>query len=137
MNFDQVMALVNAGFTKEDILAMQGGQPEPAQPEPTQPAAQPDPAPAQPAQTQAAAQPDPAPSQPAQTQAAAPEASSQANGDDAYSRLEAKLNQLIGLQTQANINANVGSAQPARSATDILAGVIAPPRREGRQEGKK
>lgn len=121
MNFDQVMALVNAGFTKEDIQAMQGGQPEPAE----QPESQP------------AAQPDPAPAQPAQTQAAAPEASSQANGDDAYSRLEAKLNQLIGLQTQANINANVGSAQPARSATDILAGVIAPPRREGRQEGKK
>lgn len=115
MNFDQVMALVNAGFTKEDIQAMQGGQPDP----------------------QPAAQPDPEPEQPAQTQAAAPEASSQANGDDAYSRLEAKLNQLIGLQTQANINANVGSAQPARSATDILAGVIAPPRREGRQEGKK
>ena len=114
MNFDQVMALVNAGFTKEDIQAMQGGQPEPAQPEPTQP----DPTPAQ---------------KPAET----PAASSQAGGDDAYSRLEAKLNQLIGLQTQANINANVGSAQPARSATDILAGVIAPPRREGRQEGKK
>lgn len=121
MNFDQVMALVNAGFTKEDIQAMQGGQPEPAaQPEPTQPAAQ----------------PDPAPAQPEQKQAEPPEASSQANGDDAYSRLEAKLNQLIGLQTQANINANVGSAQPARSTTDILAGVIAPPRREGRQEGK-
>lgn len=121
MNFDQVMALVNAGFTKEDIQAMQGGQPEPA--------AQPEPQPA--------AQPDPEPAQPAQTQAETPAASSQANGDDAYSRLEAKLNQLIGLQTQANINANVGSAQPARSATDILAGVIAPPRKEGRQEGKK
>lgn len=121
MNFDQVMALVNAGFTKEDIQAMQGGQPEPAQPEPTQPAAQ----------------PDPAPAQPTQTQAEPPAASSQAGGDDAYSRLEAKLNQLIGLQTQANINANVGSAQPARSTTDILADVIAPPRREGRQEGKK
>lgn len=118
MNFDQVMALVNAGFTKEDIQAMQGGQPEPAQPEP-QPAAQPDPAPAQPAQTQTAP-----------AQAAAPEASSQANGDDAYQRLEAKLNQLIGLQTQANINANVGSAQPARSATDILGSVIAPPRKD-------
>lgn len=121
MNFDQVMALVNAGFTKEDIQAMLGGQPEPA--------AQPEPQPA--------AQPDPAPAQPAQTQAEPPEASSQANGDDAYQRLEAKLNQLIGLQTQANINANVGSAQPARSATDILADIIAPPRREGRQEGKK
>lgn len=119
MNFDQVMALVNAGFTKEDIQAMQGGQPEPAQPEPTQPAAQPDPTPAQPEQKQAAP-----------AQAAAPEAGSQANGDDAYQRLEAKLNQLIGLQTQANINANVGSAQPARSATDILGSVIAPPRKD-------
>ena len=119
MNCEQVMALVNAGFTKEDIQAMQGGQPEP------QPAAQPDPTPAQPEQKQAAP-----------AQAEPPAASSQANGDDAYSRLEAKLNQLIGLQTQANINANVGSAQPARSATDILADVIAPPRREGRQEGR-
>lgn len=120
MNFDQVMALVNAGFTKEDIQAMQGGQPEP------QPAAQPDPTPAQ---------PDPQPAQPEQKQAApaqaeAPEAGSQAGGDDAYQRLEAKLNQLIGLQTQANINANVGSAQPARSATDILGSVIAPPRKD-------
>lgn len=119
MNFDQVMALVNAGFTKEDIQAMQGGQPEPAQPDPTP------------------AQPETQPAQPAQKPAETPAASSQAGGDDAYQRLEAKLNQLIGLQTQANINANVGSAQPARSATDILAGVIAPPRREGRQEGKK
>lgn len=119
MNFDQVIALVNAGFTKEDIQAMQGGQPEPAaQPEPTQPA-QPDPTPAQPEQKQAAP-----------AQAAAPEAGSQAGGDDAYQRLEAKLNQLIGLQTQANINANIGSAQPARSATDILGSVIAPPRKD-------
>lgn len=114
MNFDQVIALVNAGFTKEDIQAMQGGQPEPAaQPEPTQPA-----------------QPDPTPAQPEQKQAEPPAASSQAGGDDAYQRLEAKLNQLIGLQTQANINANIGSAQPARSATDILGSVIAPPRKE-------
>ena len=127
MNFDQVMALVNAGFTKEDIQAMQGGQPEP------QPAAQPDPAPAQPEPTQPT---QPEQKQAAPTQAEPPEAGSQAGGDDAYQRLEAKLNKLIGLQTKANINANVGSAQPARSATDILADVIAPPRREGRQEGR-
>lgn len=119
MNFDQVMALVNAGFTKEDIQAMQGGQPEPA--------AQPDPTPAQPEPTQPA---QPEQKQTAPAQAAAPEAGSQAGGDDAYQRLEAKLNQLIGLQTQANINANVGSAQPARSATDILGSVIAPPRKD-------
>lgn len=126
MNFEQIQQLLTAGFTPDQIMQLQGGlsaQTAPAQPDPTP--AQPEP------------QPDPTPAQPAQTQAEPPAASSQANGDDAYSRLEAKLNQLIGLQTQANINANVGSAQPARSTTDILAGVIAPPRREGRQEGNK
>lgn len=130
MNFEQIQQLLTAGFTPDQIMQLQGGlsaQTAPAQPDPT---------PAQP-EPQPAAQPDPTPAQPAQTQAEPPAASSQANGDDAYSRLEAKLNQLIGLQTQANINANVGSAQPARSTTDILAGVIAPPRREGRQEGNK
>lgn len=124
MNFEQIQQLLTAGFTPDQIMQLQGGlsaQAAPAQPEPTP--AQPETQPAQPE------------AQPAQKPAETPAASSQAGGDDAYQRLEAKLNQLIGLQTQSNINANIGSAQPARSATDILAGVIAPPRREGRQEG--
>lgn len=118
MNFEQIQQLLTAGFTPDQIMQLQGGmsaQPAPAQPEPTQPAAQ----------------PDPEPAQPEPTQAAAPEASSQANGDDAYTRLEAKLNQLIGLQQMQNINASIPAGQQnQRSVADILGEVIAPPRKE-------
>lgn len=113
MNIEQVITLINAGYTKAEIEAMHGGG-SAAQPE-----------------SQPAAQPDPEPAQPEPTQAAAPEASSQANGDDAYSRLEAKLNQLIGLQQMQNINASIPAGQQnQRSVADILGEVIAPPRKE-------
>ena len=113
MNFEQVIALVNAGYTKAEIEAMQGAMPE--QPE-TAPAENPEPEPA-PEQTQGATE--------QQTQQPANTAH-----DDPYTRLEAKLNQLIGLQQAQNINANVGNAAPERSSTDILGSVIAPPRKE-------
>ena len=123
MNFEQIQQLISAGFTPDQIMQLQGGmsaQPAPAQPEPTQPA-QPDPEPAQPEPTQTAAQ-----------MATQPAASSQAQQtDDPYTRLEAKLNQLIGLQQMQNINASIPAGQPnQRSVADILGEVIAPPRKD-------
>lgn len=115
MNFEQVIALVNAGYTKAEIEAMQGAMPE--QPE-VQPAQDPEPEPA-PETTQGATEQQT--QQPANTE------------QDPYTRLEAKLNQLIGLQQAQNINANVGDAAPARSSTDILGSVIAPPRKERKE----
>ena len=115
MNFEQVIALVNAGYTKAEIEAMQGAMPE--QPE-VQPAQDPEPEPA-PETAQGATEQQT--QQPANTE------------QDPYTRLEAKLNQLIGLQQAQNINANVGDAAPARSSTDILGSVIAPPRKERKE----
>lgn len=130
MNIEQVITLLNAGYTKEEITAMQGGgsaaQPtQPAQPEPETPAA-----PAQPAQ--------PAPETPAapaapEVKQAEPSAqpSSQGQQDDAYARLEAKLNQLIGLQQAGAINQTIpGSAAAVKTPEQILGSVIAPPRKD-------
>lgn len=117
MNIEQIITLLNAGYTKAEIEAMQGGG-SAAQPAPAQ-----DPEPAQSAQ--APAQPAPAET-PAETSAA----SSQAQ-DDAYSRLEAKLNQLIGLQQAGAINQTIpGSAAQVKTPEQILGSVIAPPRKE-------
>lgn len=123
MTIEQIITLLNAGFTKDEITAMQGGvsaQPAPAQPESTQPA-QPEPT-----------QPDPEPAQTAAQVATQPAASSQAQQtDDPYTRLEAKLNQLIGLQQMQNINASIPAGQQnQRSVADILGEVIAPPRKD-------
>ncbi len=116
MNFNDVIALVNAGYTKAEIEAMQGAASS-DQPE-VQPAENPEHETA-PDQTQGATEP--------QTQ-------QPANAEqDPYTRLEAKLNQLIGLQQSQNINANVGDAAPARTSTDILGSVIAPPRKERKE----
>lgn len=102
MNFDQIMALVNAGYTKADIDAMQTAAPEQT-PAPEQPEQTPTPAPAP--------TPAPTPEQPA----------------DNYSRLESLLKQFINTAQTGNINADLsGTAPQARSASDILGAVIAP-----------
>lgn len=122
MNFEQIQQLISAGFTPDQIMQLQGSvsaQPAPAQqPEhqPAQPDPQPDPQPAQPAQPE----PKPVATQPASSQAA----------EDPYTRLEAKLNQLIGLQQASNVNATVIGQQNQRTPLDILGEVIAPPRKE-------
>lgn len=116
MNFNDVIALVNAGYTKAEIEAMQGAASS-DQPEVTQ-AQDPEPEQAQ-EPTQGATEQQT--QQPANTE------------QDPYTRLEAKLNQLIGLQQSQNINANVGDAAPARTSTDILGSVIAPPRKERKE----
>ena len=100
MRSSDILTLLQAGYTKAEIDAMD------------QPA---------PAQNQEA--PAPTPEAPAQT----PEAPAQ-NQADGYARLEALLNQLVGIQQTNNVNRlNMGSNYEAeRSTTDILASVIAP-----------
>ena len=117
MNIEQVITLINAGYTKAEIEAMQGGgsAAQPAQPAPETPA-QPAQAPAQPEATQAEPSAQP---------------SSQGQQDDAYARLEAKLNQLIGLQQAGAINQTIpGSAAALKTPEQILGSVIAPPRKD-------
>jgi len=125
MNIEQVITLINAGYTKAEIEAMQGGgsAAQPAQPAPETPAQPAPETPAQPAQ---------APAQPEATQAEpSAQPSSQGQQDDAYARLEAKLNQLIGLQQAGAINQTIpGSAAAVKTPEQILGSVIAPPRKD-------
>lgn len=116
-NIQQIMTLVNAGYTKADIDAMQDGSSSQTV-QPAEEQSQPDAVPA--------ANPEPAQVEPQ------PAASSQAQQtDDPYTRLEAKLNQLIGLQQMQNINASIPAGQQnQRSVADILGEVIAPPRKD-------
>lgn len=120
MNIEQVITLLNAGYTKAEIEAMQGGgsAAQPAQPAPETPA-QPAEQPAQETQPEVKqAEPSAQPS-------------SQGQQDDAYARLEAKLNQLIGLQQAGAINQTIpGSAQTVKTPEQILGSVIAPPRKD-------
>lgn len=106
-SINEIITLLQAGYTKSEIDAMTA-QPEQIPPEPAPiPAADPEPEPAP------APEPEPAPEQP--------------NAD--YQRLEAKLNQFIGLFQNANLNQGIDNL-PRRSAQDALAEVIAPPRKE-------
>ena len=108
MNLNDVITLLNAGYTKAEIDAMlltdQGTGQAPDQPVPAQ-------------------DPDPAPA-PA---AAAPEEPIQ--GTDQFKALEAKLNQLMGMVQVQNLNTGVDTV-PKRTSEDILAQVIAPPRKD-------
>lgn len=124
MNIEQVITLINAGYTKAEIEAMQGGgsAAQPAQPAP-ETAAQP---------AQETPETQEAPAQP-EVKHAEPSAqpSSQGQQDDAYARLEAKLNQLIGLQQAGAINQTIpGSAAAVKTPEQILGSVIAPPRKD-------
>ena len=106
MNLNNIITLLNAGYTKAEIDAMlltdQGTDQAPDQPAPAQ---------------------DPAPAQPA----AAPEEPIQ--GNDQFKALEAKLNQLMGMVQVQNLNTGVDTV-PKRTSEDILAQVIAPPRKD-------
>ena len=104
MTFDQLMKLLDAGFTKSEILAL-NGTPAPApQPEP-EPEPQPEPAPAP--QPEPEPQPEPAPA-PQNDQAA----------------ILAKLEELNQTIIRSNIN---NSRQPeSESVDDILATIIRP-----------
>ena len=115
MDAKNIIALVNAGYTKAEIDAMEA----PADPATEAPEAPADPAPAadpQPAEAPAA-QPAEAPAaQPAEAPAAQPQ------HDQILQALERLTNSIM----QHNLNQTV--AQPAeRTVQDALAAIIAPP----------
>lgn len=109
MNLNDTLALIRAGYTKEEIQAMETTvEPAPA------PVSEPEPSPVpEPKQTE----PAPAP--------AAPEAQA-----SEYQKLEALLNKFIGVAQQNNLNASMNESGVARTDTDILASVINPPRKD-------
>lgn len=120
MNFEQVIALVNAGYTKAEIDAMQA------------PAADPAPVPAAPAADPAPVDPTPAPPVPTTDNAAPAQQPAQAQPSE-YQKLEQLLQQFIGVAQSGNLNAGMSAGSvPQRSSTDILGAVIAPP-----QKGQK
>ena len=120
MDLNNIIALVNAGYTKAEIEAMSA------------PAADPAPAPAAPAADPAPVDPTPAPPAPQTDNAAPAQQPAQAQPSE-YQKLEQLLQQFIGVAQSGNLNAgmNAGSV-PQRSSTDILGAVIAPP-----QKGQK
>ena len=106
MNLNEVLTLLNAGYTKAEIDAMlltdQTADQAPAQPAPS---------------------PDPAPAP------AAAVTEEPIQGTDQFKALENKLNQLMGMVQASNLNTGVDT-MPKRSSEDILAQVIAPPRKD-------
>ena len=123
MNFDQIMALVNAGYTKAEIDAMQTPAADPA-PVPAAPAA--DPAPADPTPAPPAAPAQPAPKA---DNAAPAQQPAQAQPSE-YQKLEQLLQQFIGVAQIGNLNAGMSAGSvPQRTSTDILGAVIAPPQK--------
>lgn len=106
MDLNDIITLVKAGYTKDEISAMQSL--------PTEPAAGP-----------AEVTPDP---QPVPEENAPAPAPVQEPGN--YEKMEALLNKLINITQGQNINANMAPAVPTRTSQDILADVIAPPVRK-------
>lgn len=105
MNLNDLMKLVNAGFTKEEILAMVGSQPAAPAPEPT-----PAPEPEKPAA------PDPEPEKPA-----APDPAS-----DAIAKLTQQVTQLTTIVQQSNLlRAEQPNITPEKPE-DIIASIIYP-----------
>ena len=117
MDLNNIIALVNAGYTKAEIEAMSA------------PAADPAPAPAAPAADPAPADPTPAPPEPKADNAAPVQQPAPAQPSE-YDKLESLLKQFIGVAQSGNLNAgmNAGSV-PQRTSTDILGAVIAPPQK--------
>ena len=104
MNYEDIILLVKAGYTRDQIAAMQAPAPEPA-PAPT-----------------------PAPAEPAPTPAPAELAPAKPQGLEDHSQMLsaefAKLNDAI-------VKANLQQAQqpPQESVDDILASIINPPQK--------
>lgn len=108
MKYEEIMNLVNAGFTKDEILRLAGLQPaaEPA------PAPDPKPEPAQTAEPAPAAPVAPAPAAPAQ---------------DMLDRILGKFDEMNRSMQEMAIRQ---SQQPKpETADDILAAIIRPPER--------
>lgn len=113
MKASDIITLLNAGYTKAEIDAMD--QPEPVQ---DQPAAN------QEQTEQVKDQPEPAMDkhEPVKDQ---PEPV-----NDQYARLEALLTKFVNVAQAGNLNANMAGAVPSKDTTDILAAVIAPPQKK-------
>lgn len=114
MNYEDIILLVKAGYTRDQIAAMQA----PAQTAPAEPT---HPAPAEPTH--------PAPAEPAQAAPAEPKAQPKPQGIEDLSQMLAaefaKLNDAI-------VKANLQQAQqpPQESVDDILASIINPPQKQ-------
>ena len=117
MNYEDIILLVKAGYTRDQIAAMQAPA-KPAQAAPAEPAQA---APAEPAQA--------APAEPAQAAPAKPQAQPKPQGIEDLSQMLAaefaKLNDAI-------VKANLQQAQqpPQESVDDILASIINPPQKQ-------
>lgn len=117
MNQEDILALVRAGFSRSEILAMQtpAADPAPAAPQPDpEPAPQPDPEPAAP-------QPEPAPAAPQPAPAAQP---AQPSNQDVL----AAINSLTAAIQNINRNSAQQPGQNRITGDDVMAGFIRPPR---------
>ena len=113
MKIEDIIKLVDAGFTKEEIAAFNS---EPAQAAPAEDTDVPEETPED--------KPEPAPVKqtvPANQQ------------PDRYDQLMKAFEELSNRIVSQNINRTVTDGTPARSAEDILAEVINPPRKEGKK----
>lgn len=113
MNYEDIILLVKAGYTRDQISAMQAPAPTPT------------PAPA-PAPTPAPAEPAPAPA-PTLTQAEPPAPPKSQGIEDLSKMLAAEFAKL----NDAIVKANLQQAQqpPQESVDDILASIINPPQK--------
>ena len=122
MNYEDIILLVKAGYTRDQIAAMQA----PAQTAPANPAQA---APANPAQAAPANPAQAAPAEPAQAAPAEPQAQPKPQGiEDLSQMLAAEFSKL----NDAIVKANLQQAQqpPQESVDDILASIINPPQKQ-------
>ena len=115
MNYEDIILLVKAGYTRDQIAAMQAPAPTPA------PAPEPAPAPTQ--------EPAPAPAPTPAPTPAEPQAQPKPQGiEDLSQMLAAEFSKL----NDAIVKANLQQAQqpPQESVDDILASIINPPQKQ-------
>ena len=125
MTLEQIIALSQAGFTKQEILSVANLTPQSTPQSTPQPTPQPTTTPivaSLPGAPQAAHTPTTTPTPaPAQAQAQAP---AQAQGTDSENGVLSKLNELEKLLLMGNVN---GSQMPEQAtADDMLASIINP-----------
>ena len=121
MNYEDIILLVKAGYTRDQIAAMQAS-PAPAEP-PAPPAPAEPPAPRAPAEPQAPPAPAEPPAPPAPAEPPKPQGL--ADLSQMLAAEFAKLNDAI-------VKANLQQAQqpPQESVDDILASIINPPQKQ-------
>ena len=117
MSYEDIILLVKAGYTRDQIAAMQ------APPAPAEPPAPPAPAPAEP----------PAPPAPAPAETQAPPAPAEPPKPQGLEDLSAMLAAEFAKLNAAIVKANLQLAQqpPQESVDDILASIINPPQKPG------